>query len=304
MDPDALLARLPREYRDRLQPVPLVPPFDYEPWIRQAEAAQGLLVVWGGDGTLHHAGRALAACEARSGGGVRVALAAVPGGSGNGMARGLRTPLDPAGAVQRLLEGRDLAMDLARLDGEPFLNLCGCGFEAEVALAFDQDHGRGFRTYARHCIALWRHHQDLGLRWDAQVPPPSAGGRMDKLRAAWRGPEPELPATAWSLCFANLPQYGSGLWIAPGAHPADGLLNWVRLSRPGLWDVLSEVPQLFREGGRTPLRREGRLLRAELRLDRPSPWHLDGEPVAARDRAELTVEPGAFTMRVTTDCPF
>jgi diacylglycerol kinase family enzyme len=299
MDPEALLARLPREYRERLEPVPLLFPFDYEPWIRQAEAAGGPLFVWGGDGTIHHAGRALAAL------GCPVPLAAVPGGSGNGLVRGLRTPLDPAGAVQRLLEGRDLAMDLPRLDGEPFLNLCGTGFEAEVAVAFDQAHGRGFSTYARQCVALWRHHPEVGLRWEADLPTvPETPGRMDRLRAAWRGPEPVLPERAWSLCFANLPQYGSGLWIAPSAHPADGMLSWVTLARPGVWDVISEVPQLFREGGRTALRREGRLLKAVLRLERPCAWHMDGEPAPLRDRAELTLEPGAFRMRVTTDCPF
>jgi len=298
MDPAALLARLPREVRDRLEPVPLELPFDYEPWIRQALAAGGPLLVWGGDGTLHHAGAALAAL------GLPVPLGAVPGGSGNGIVRGLRTPLDPAGAVLRLLEGRDLAMDLGRLDGAPFLNLCGTGFEAEVALAFDQAHGRGFRTYARNCVALWKSHEEVGLRWDADLPSQEAPGRMDKLRAAWRGPEPQLPASAWSLCFANLPQYGSGLWIAPGAHPADGMLSWVRLKRPGVLDILAEVPQLFREGGRTPLRQEGRLLRAVVRLDRPCAWHMDGEPAPARDRAEITVEKGAFPMRVTADCPF
>ncbi|HLO65394.1 MAG TPA: diacylglycerol kinase family protein [Holophaga sp.] len=298
-DPGALLARLPRELRERLEPVSLEPPFDYAPHIAQAERAGGPLLVWGGDGTIHHAGRALAAS------GRPVALAAVPGGSGNGLVRGLRTPLDPAGAVMRLMEGRDLALDLPRLDGEPFLNLCGCGFEGEVAHAFDQAKGRGFANYARTCVGLWRRQPELGIAWEAEAPGEAGpGGRMDRLRAAWRGPEPGLPERAWSLCFANLPQYGSGLWIAPGAHPADGILSWVKLGRPGVLDVVSEVPRLFQEGGRTPLRQEGRILRAIVRLDRPSAWHMDGEPAPARDRAEITLEPGRFLMRVTPECPF
>ena len=41
-----------------------------------------------------------------------------------------------------------------------------------------------------------------------------------------------------------------------------------------------------------------------VRLDRPQPWHLDGEPAPPRDRAELTVEPLAFRMRVTAECPW
>jgi diacylglycerol kinase family enzyme len=126
---------------------------------------------------------------------------------------------------------------------------------------------------------------------------------MDRLRAAWQGPQ-ELPETAWSLCLANLPQYGSGLWIAPGADPTDGALDWVRLRRPGWLDLVTQVPQLFREGGRTSLRRQGRILRAQVTLDTPRPWHLDGEPAAPRDRAELTVERGGFRMQVSPECPW
>lgn len=299
VDPEALLARLTPGLRNRLEPVRLDLPFDYAPVIEQARAAGGPLLVWGGDGTLHHAGRALVAA------GCPVALGAVPGGSGNGLTGGLRTPQDPAGAVMRLLEGRDLAMDLPRLDGEPFLNLCGTGFEAEVARAFDGLQDRGFRTYLAQSFRLWRTQPEVRLRWQADLPGPvEAPGRLERLRAAWRGPEPDLPEAAWSLCLANLPQYGSGLWIAPGADPTDGLLTWVRLDRPGWWRLVSEVPQLFRERGRTSLRQEGRLRSAVLTLDRPCPWHLDGEPAPARDRAELTVERGAFRMRVTRECPW
>jgi len=298
-DPEALLGRLPEELRRRIEPVPFGPPWDFAPLIEQARAAGGPLLVWGGDGTIHHAGRALV--EA----GCPVALAAIPGGSGNGLVRGLRTPLEPAGAVANLLNGRELRMDLPRLDGVPFFNLCGTGFEASIAHAFETLQGRGFLNYAKLCLGLWRHQPDLGLRWDALLPKPAEPATaVDKLRAAWRGVEPSLPERAWSLCFANLPQYGSGLWIAPQADPTDGILQWVQLQRPGFFDLPVEVPQLFREGGRTHLRKEGRLLRGVLSLDRPMPWHLDGEPAPVRDRAELTIEQGAFRMQVTSNCPW
>ena len=298
-DPEALLARLPAGMRDRLEPVPLGPPWDYAPLIEAAAAAGGPLLVWGGDGTLHHAGVALARA------GCPVALAAIPGGSGNGLARGLRTPLDPAGALMNLLQGRELALDLPRLDGEPFLNLCGTGFEAAVAQAFEAAPGRGFWNYLKLTGRLWRTFPELKLRWDAEgAGAPEPATRLDRLRAAWNGPAPALPERAWSLTFANLPQFGSGLWIAPGADPTDGLLQWVRLRRPSAFELLAEAPQLFREGGRTSLRQEGRLARAVLRLDAPAPWHLDGEPAPARDRAELTLERAAFRMQVTCDCPW
>jgi diacylglycerol kinase family enzyme len=298
-NPDELLKALPKDLSARVEPLAFGPPWDFEAPIVQALQAGGPLCVWGGDGTIHHAVKALVAR------GCPVPLAAIPGGSGNGLVRGLRTPLEPAGALRRLLEGRELRMDLPRLDGEPFMNVCGTGFEAAVAHRFEALPGRGFNTYARACLELWRSWQPSPLIWEAEQPQEIAPtSPREKLRAAFRGPQPSLPELAWSLCFANLPSYGSGLWIAPGADPTDGVLQWATLARPGWMDLLSEVPSLFRENGRTLLRQEGRLLRATLTLDRPLPWHLDGEPAPLRDRAELTVEPRAFRMMVTDACPW
>jgi diacylglycerol kinase (ATP) len=297
--PDDLLRPLPKELRDRLEPASFGPPWDFEPYIARAVQVGGPLIVWGGDGTLHHAAKALISR------GCPVPLAALPGGSGNGLVRGLRTPLEAAGALERLMEGRELRMDLPRLDGEPFLNLCGTGFEAAVAHRFDHLPGRGFGTYAKACWQLWRTWPKHALTWDADpAPMPDPKGRLERIREAFHPNLPELPDTAWSLCFANLPQYGSGLWIAPGADPTDGALQWATLKRPSWLDVLTEAPTLFREGGHTSLRREGRLRRATLRLERPLPWHMDGEPVAERDRADLTVEPRGFRMQVTAACPW
>jgi len=92
--------------------------------------------------------------------------------------------------------------------------------------------------------------------------------------------------------------------MAPGADPTDGALEWASLTQPGILDLMTKVPQLFREGGHTSLRREGRLRSATLRLDRPLSWHLDGEPVPERDRAQLSIEPRAFRVMVTDGCPW
>lgn len=298
-DPDALLRPLPRALRDRVAPTPFGPPWDFEEPIAQARRAGGPLLMWGGDGTAHHAAKALLAR------GCPVPLGILPGGSGNGLVRGLRTPLEPPGALARLLEGRELRMDLPRLDGEPFLNLCGTAFEAAVAHQFNAMPGRGFSSYARACWRLWRGWPETALAWDAEpVPMPSLATRTARVRAAFRGEATELPRSVWHLCFANLPTYGSGLWIAQGADPTDGALQWVTLARPGALDLLTQVPRLFREDGRTALRREGRVRRAVLTLARPLPWHLDGEPTPDRDRAELVVEPRAFRMQVTGACPW
>jgi diacylglycerol kinase family enzyme len=299
-EPDAILGKLDAALKDKIEPIELALPFDYSEAIERAANAGGPLIVWGGDGTIHHAAKALFLK------GCPVPLAAIPGGSGNGLAGGLRTPQNPVGALDNLLKGRELLIDVGRVDGEPFFNVAGCGFEGDVAHAFEKLGGsRGFFSYAKLSLKQWRHAKTLGIKWDAEslaLAAPVTG--LEKLKAAWHGPAPELPDKAWSLCFANLPQYGSSLWIAPGADPTDGALQWVSLSRPNIFDMITEMPQLFRERGRTRLRAEGRIKKAIVYLDRAAYWHLDGEPVHPRDRAEIALEPKAFRMMVIRGCPW
>jgi len=299
-NPDKILAGLDQELRARIKPLEMTFPFDYSEAIDQAERAEGPLIVWGGDGTIHHAAKALLQR------GCPVPLAAVPGGSGNGLTNGLRTPENPAGAVDNLLKGRELRMDVGRVDGEPFFNLAGCGFEGDVAHGFDKFGGkRGFFNYARIAFKLWRRTEPLFIKWDAEgmaLSEPRTG--LEKLRAAWFGSAPELPEQTWSLSFANLPQYGNGLWIAPGADPTDEAIQWVSLARPGLFDLITDLPQLFSERGRTKLRCEGRVRKAIVHFDRSVNWQLDGEPAHPRDRAEITLEPRAFRMMVIRGCPW
>lgn len=300
---DDVLRLLPGELRERLQPVELCPPWDYRPHIEAALRFGGPLLVWGGDGTLHYAARALidAGCP--------VSLAGLPGGSGNGLVRGLQTPLKVADALMALMNGRDLMLDLPRLDGVPFLNVCGTGFEASVAHEFEKAKGRGFLEYATLCLKQLNQSKTYMLHWESNNRVVSGGSarqmdRMDKLRQAALGPDADLPTEIWTLCLANLPQYGSGLWIAPAANPTDGCLHWATLDKPEFWDVFG-IAHLFKEGAQSHLRRSGRLGKPlTLRLEQSLPFHLDGEAAPARDRAEFSIEARAFPMRVTRACPW
>jgi diacylglycerol kinase family enzyme len=297
-NPDEILAGLEPALREKLEPLEMAFPFDYSEAIERAALAKGPLVVWGGDGTIHHAAKALLEK------GCLVPLAAIPGGSGNGLVGGLKTPGNPTGALANLLQGREIRMDVGRVDGEPFFNMAGCGFEGDVAHAFDKSgNGRGFLNYAKIVLKLWSQPSLVDVKWDIEnIAPPEPNVGLAKLRAAWQGPAAEPPQQAWSLCFANLPQYGNSLWIAPGADPADGALQWVALARPNGFDIITEAPQLFRENGKTRLRKEGSFRRASVRFGCPVKWHLDGEPAPPRDKAEITLEPRVFRMMVIRGC--
>ena len=78
-----------------------------------AELARGavdrgarVVVAWGGDGTVNEVATALV--------GTSAALAVIPAGSGNGLARMLGMPSNAARAIGRILNGNDRAIDVGR----------------------------------------------------------------------------------------------------------------------------------------------------------------------------------------------
>ncbi len=96
-------------------------------------AADGCEVIFvaGGDGTLNEVMNGLTTAGALD----RVVIGIVPLGTGNDFAAGLDIPLDPDAALEVLLAGRELAVDLGEVNGRVFVNSSGGGFMAEVSLA-------------------------------------------------------------------------------------------------------------------------------------------------------------------------
>ena len=84
-----------------------------------------LLVAGGGDGTLSLASRHLAYRD--------IALGVLPMGTTNNFARTLGIPLDVAGAVSLLTNGKVADVDLGEADGTFFANLVSVGLSGHVA---------------------------------------------------------------------------------------------------------------------------------------------------------------------------
>ena len=105
------------------------------------------MIAWGGDGTINEVGRALVQqgrWRARS----APALGIIPGGSGNGLARELGIPFDPAQAIERAIRATPRALDAGELGDRVFFNVAGIGLDAHVAaLVSTRVHHRGLLPY-------------------------------------------------------------------------------------------------------------------------------------------------------------
>ena len=233
-------------------------------------------VAWGGDGTINEVGASLI--------NTATAIGIVRAGSGNGMARELRVPLDPGKALEAALGGRERVVDAGRFQGRVFFNVAGIGFDAWMATCYN-DLGCERRGLLRYTLATFRR----GFTYPAA----NYVVQLDGERL-------EIPALV--LAIANFRQYGGNVFVAPSARPDDGLLDLVAVGPRGALRRLGLVPRLY---GGTLDRASGVLVRRARRIvvtaEDPAPSHVDGEPLPAATRLEAEVLPAALRVRVGDD---
>jgi diacylglycerol kinase (ATP) len=234
-----------------------------------------LVLAVGGDGTVNEVARGVLGSAA--------ALGVVPAGSGNGLARALGIPLRPGPALGALESGVRRRMDVGLLNGRPFLNVAGAGFDAVVGHAFHERGKRGGRRGILGYVCL----SVLALRaYRAPRLAIEAGGES-------------LDLTVFVVTFANGPQYGSGAVINPGGKLDDGRLEVIVLEDGPLWRTLLAAPRLF-AGGLDRVRGYRRLVGAAASVTAAAPVviHCDGDAVDAVDRIEVGLLPRALQIVV------
>ncbi len=243
--------------------------------IARTAAAAGVELVLsvGGDGTANEVARGLIGSES--------ALGIVPAGSGNGLARALRIPLSPGPALDALETGVRRRIDVGILNGQPFLNVAGIGFDAVVSRAF---HDSGRRGGRRGLLGYVR----LSLREMLRYRAPRLAIEADGDR---------LEALPFVMTVANGPQYGSGAVINPGGLLDDGLLELVILDDGPLLGLLLATPRLFLGGldGLAGYRRL-RVKRVVVTATDEVATHRDGDPGSESERVEVSLEPRALTI--------
>lgn len=235
------------------------------------EVAVGCDVVfaWGGDGTVNEVGRALLE--------TKCALAIIPAGSGNGLARELGVPADPAGAMSWGLDSTPRPIDAGEIGGRLFFNAAGVGFDAHVAWCFAQPSARrrGLTGYVKTtAIELWRY-------------------RAEEYTIVVEGAE--TTTEAMIVAFANSAQYGNGARIAPGARLDDGALDMVVVGGSSPMANVWRARRLF-DGS---IERDPRVWRqlvktVDVVARRPMRFHVDGEPFDGPSHLGVRVRPKAL----------
>lgn len=162
-------------------------------------AADGIdvVVAIGGDGTVNEVGSAVC--------GTATAMAIVPNGSGNGLARHLRIPMNASRALQVLNDGVVGQFDYCTVNDKPFFCTCGMGFDAAVSDKFANEGTRGFITYIKAALTEYIKYKPQEYLID-----------IDGAK---------LKEKAFVIACCNAAQYGNNAFIAPRATMQDGLID-------------------------------------------------------------------------------
>lgn len=235
---------------------------------REAVTAGAAAVISiGGDGTLNEVARGLLDSPC--------ALGLIPCGSGNGLGRHLGIPKPEPYAFEALLQGEIRSLDCGTVNGHPFFNVAGLGFDAEISARFNQLTRRGLLAYCLTTLRMWRNYRPANY----------------SIHHA----EGCLSTTAFIIAIANSDQYGNNCYIAPGARIDDGRLNLTVLERVNWLNALPLAYRLFRGSiGQSSVVR--RLEGTNFRIERESalPIHTDGEVHETTAVVEIAVHPSAL----------
>lgn len=168
--------------------------------IAREAAMQGYdcVVAVGGDGSVNDVVQGIKNTDTR--------LAIIPCGSGNGLARSLRLPLQPALAIRVLNQQYEQTIDsIVVNDRWIVVNAAGCGFDAYIARLMQSAKTRGLPAYTNLVLREYTRYKnsDYKITVDGH----------------------EYFRNAWFIAVANSRQFGYNLAVAPKAKLDDGLMD-------------------------------------------------------------------------------
>ena len=220
------------------------------------------VIAVGGDGTVNEVARNLLHSD--------VVLGIIPRGSGNGLARELRIPMDVRSAVKVIFSNHSSIIDACRANDHIFFCTCGVGFDAAVSKEFAKEKRRGSLTYLKDIVESYLNYKPE--KYELHVN------------------DSTINEEAFLITCANASQYGNNAFIAPGADICDGQLDVTILSTFNPLDIGPLTIQLFTKTIdknskiKTFRAKEARIVRQQAGI-----MHIDGDPVMVGKEIELSV---------------
>ena len=226
---------------------------------RQADVA----VAVGGDGTVNEVARSLTHSQ--------TALAIMPCGSGNGLARHLCIPMDLKKSIDIINANNVEMFDYGIINELPFFCTCGMGFDAFISLKFAEAGKRGPVTYAENVLKE-------GLKYKPETYEVSDESGTHEYKA-------------FLIACANASQYGNNAYIAPGATMKDGEMDVIVMEPFDVLDAPQIAADLFMKTlGNNSKIKTFRTKKLHIHRQEPGAIHYDGDPIMTDADIDVHIE--------------
>jgi YegS/Rv2252/BmrU family lipid kinase len=227
-----------------------------------------VVFVCGGDGTVMECVGVLA--------GKPVALAVLPAGTGNLLARNLDLPTDIAGAVAAAIGGARRSIDVGRVGERCFAVMAGIGFDADMMN--DAPEALKARTGAlAYAVAALRHLRGESMRVTITID----GGTPMRRRAR-------------SVLVANMGGLQAGVRLLRKAEPDDGVLDVAVLAPHTLRHWLAMAASVVVRRRKVPHMEIFTARSVHIHATRPQPRELDGDVIDADPDLSVEILPEAL----------
>ncbi len=231
---------------------------------RQAVADNfNIVVAVGGDGSINEISRGLFHSN--------TAMAIIPTGSGNGLARHLKIPLNLKKAMDVINNSKETLIDSIQFNNETFINVAGIGFDAHIGWEFSKFGKRGFSSYLKVIMREFPKYkvQDFELIINGKT----------------------LHKKAFLISFANGSQWGNNAHIAPLADIANGYMDIAILKDVSFFNVISIGYKLFRKTLHLSPHLETIKTKEVIIKQTNTIAHIDGEPIEIGNTILIKVNP-------------
>jgi len=240
----------------------------------KAEKTDTLIVSMGGDGTFNEVASALVNSNA--------ALAHIPRGSGNGLARMLNIPRLRYQTANYLSDGVIKKIDAGKINDQFFFCTCGFGFDAYIAERFNKSKQRGSLLYGWYIFKLFFTYKPVKTSFSVD------GVKYD--------------GKYFVVTFSNANQYGNNAKIAPNADLSDGLLDVTMLKPfPRAFAPLMAISLLGGFINLMPYVKTIKAARVEIASVSSSCFHCDGEALSMEYPATIKVYKEALNLHIPKD---
>ncbi|MEY2800389.1 MAG: hypothetical protein RI934_1377 [Bacteroidota bacterium] len=230
-----------------------------------------IVVAVGGDGTINEIAAALV--------GTQTKLAIIPFGSGNGLARALKIPMNTSKALSIINQTNSDLIDVAKLNDNFFFNMSGLGFDAHISHVFSKDKKRGLLGYIKATFRELKNYQSENYQINID-------GKLINERA-------------FILSIANSSQYGNEAHIAPRAQLHDGLLDLIIVKPFPLILMPIMAFRLFTKSAdrsKYLISLQGKSI--QISNNKKSVIHLDGEAKLINENINISIQPLALNVIV------